>query len=157
MKSRLLLIAVALACAACAGESQSSPAPAAPVGVTSAPASTPPEAAPADVTGPDTPTAQPAIGTPPGSASGVTQGSTEQPNHAAPGTAAPHASSEPRRTTPEELRPLMDAGRAILVDVRGESDWAFYRAAEAIHIPYGELRARSAELPHDALIALYCT
>ncbi len=52
---------------------------------------------------------------------------------------------------------MMDRGEAILVDVRGETDWAFRRAEEATHIPYQDLFARSVELPHEKLIALYCT
>ena len=52
---------------------------------------------------------------------------------------------------------MMDRGDAVLVDVRGASDWAFRRASEAVHIPSQDLFARSVELPHEKLIALYCT
>ncbi len=176
MKSNLLLFALALACASCAGEPQSNPAPAAPVAVTAATSA-------ADVPVADAPAAQPARAEdlP---ASGESQGGAGRPHltgaaHAVPspglahaipsaGTAhaipspgaAPAASpapSAPRRITAEELRPLLDARKAVLVDVRGASDWDFHRAAEAIHIPYDQLSARSAALPHEALLALYCT
>ena len=52
---------------------------------------------------------------------------------------------------------MIDRGDAVLVDVRGASDWAFRRASEAVHIPSQDLFARSVELPHEKLIALYCT
>lgn len=149
MKSILPLIALTLACAACAGEPSAEAAlPATP------PAS---QAAP-----------QPAPSPSPGDVTFAGNGKTAEPASEAPreiaaparvpAPPAPATSPlEARRITPEELRPLLDRGEAILVDVRGESDWSFYRATEAIHIPYGELQARSAELPHEPLIALYCT
>lgn len=148
MKSILPLMALTLVCTACAGEpSAEAPQPPAAEASRTAPAP-PPRPAPGDVTFAEQgDTAAPASG----------------PNHASPlaRVQAPSAQSTPqreaRRITPDELREAMDRGEAVLVDVRGESDWSFYRAAEAIHIPYGELQARSAELPHEPLLALYCT
>lgn len=164
MKSILPLIAVALACAACAGEPQSSPASAASVGAAAAPATPPSTGSPFVATAADATPAQPA-GVEDLLAAGEAPGRAGRPHYtgAAPAAppaaaqAAPGIASEPGRISPEELRPLLDAQQAVLVDVRGASDWGFHRAAEAIHIPYDQLRARSAELPHEALIALYCT
>ncbi|MFN2239934.1 MAG: rhodanese-like domain-containing protein [Thermoanaerobaculia bacterium] len=56
-----------------------------------------------------------------------------------------------------ELAALIASGEAILVDVRSAAEWRSGHAQGAIHIPYSELFARSVELPHEALIALYCT
>lgn len=56
-----------------------------------------------------------------------------------------------------ELVALIASGEAILVDVRSAAEWRSGHAEGAIHIPYSELFARSVELPHEALIALYCT
>lgn len=56
-----------------------------------------------------------------------------------------------------ELAALMGSGEAILVDVRSAAEWRSGHAQGAVHIPYSDLFARSVELPHEALIALYCT
>jgi ABC-type Fe3+-hydroxamate transport system substrate-binding protein len=56
-----------------------------------------------------------------------------------------------------ELAKLVASGDAILVDVRSAAQWRSGHAKGAIHIPYPELFARSVELPHEPLIALYCT
>jgi rhodanese-related sulfurtransferase len=64
-----------------------------------------------------------------------------------------------RRTAGSEppSSPLVASGDAILVDVRSAAQWRSGHAQGAIHIPYPELFERSVELPHEALIALYCT
>jgi predicted sulfurtransferase len=72
-------------------------------------------------------------------------------------TASAAVKPEARRISPDELRAMIDRGDAVLVDVRGASDWAFRRASEAVNIPSQDLFARSVELPHQKLIALYCT
>ncbi len=152
MKSILPLIALTLVCIACAGE-PSAEAPLPPTAEAS-------KAAPA----------------PPTTASRGDVTSAEQGNTAAPASDAPRGVSTParvpappaatprvnppreaRRITPDELREAMDRGEAILVDVRDESEWSFRRAKEAIHVPHDQLFARAAELPHEPLIALYCT
>lgn len=56
-----------------------------------------------------------------------------------------------------ELAALIASGEAILVDVRSAAEWRSGHAQGAVHIPYSELFGRSVELPHEALIALYCT
>lgn len=71
----------------------------------------------------------------------------------------PVASStrEDGRIGAAELAALIASGEAILVDVRSAAEWRSGHAQGAIHIPYSELFERSVELPHEALIALYCT
>lgn len=64
---------------------------------------------------------------------------------------------EDDRIGPVELAALMASGEAILVDVRSAAEWRSGHAQGAIHIPYSDLFERSVELPHEALIALYCT
>jgi hypothetical protein len=72
---------------------------------------------------------------------------------------APGAQSwqEDGRIGAAELAALIASGDAILVDVRSAPQWRSGHAQGAIHIPYPELFERSVELPHEALIALYCT
>jgi len=50
----------------------------------------------------------------------------------------------------------LDAGQAILVDVRSAASFAQAHAAGAISLPYGEMATRYGELPRDTLIILYC-
>jgi hypothetical protein len=149
MKSILLLITAALLCAACADERPAeAAAPAARTPVSTAEPATQ-LASPGDVT--TDPSAVLAAPATPDAPSAAPARSPARPAAAA----APRP--EARRITPDELRPMLDAGEAILVDVRGEMDFAFRHAEGAVHIPAPELFARSVELPHEKLIALYCT
>lgn len=150
MNPKPLLIALALACAACVNEA---PAPYTRGG--SAPAATAQSASAAQVS-PGDPKARSARATDETATPTIPDAPRAVP--ATPQTAAtPTAAPEARRVTPDELREAMDRGEAILVDVRGESEWSFRRAKEAIHVPHDQLFTRSAELPHEPLIALYCT
>jgi len=45
---------------------------------------------------------------------------------------------------------------AWLLDVRESDEWAAGHAPQASHIPLGELRARTAELPYDREIYVIC-
>jgi adenylyltransferase/sulfurtransferase len=61
--------------------------------------------------------------------------------------------------TPRELKERLDGGpRPILLDVREPYEWEIGNlAAEgAVHIPYAEVRNRTAELPADTPIVVYC-
>lgn len=156
MKTTLPLIALALACAACAGE----PAP-----QRSAVTETVATAAPGpvelgsrrdvtfdgkgNVTATRPVAAEPAQ--PPAPVPATPRSIPEAPR--------PESTRQPnaRLVTPDELRPMLERGEAVLVDVRSESAWAFRRAEGAMNIPYQDLFARSVELPHEKLIALYCT
>jgi rhodanese-related sulfurtransferase len=77
---------------------------------------------------------------------------------AAPAAAAqPPAAPEVWRITAEELKPMVDKGEAVLLDVRSKPAWDGGHIQGAIHIPTSELRARLSELPKDKLVAAYCT
>lgn len=90
-------------------------------------------------------------------------GSPAAPAPAAPTPAAAddhghiHEADGAARIGAAELKAKLDAGDAVVVDVRNREQWEWSRIPGAVHISYPELFARSAELPHEALIALYCT
>ena len=56
---------------------------------------------------------------------------------------------------PAEARQRLSAG-SVLVDVRESDEWAAGHAAGARHIPLGQIRARSHELPRDREIITVC-
>jgi rhodanese-related sulfurtransferase len=45
---------------------------------------------------------------------------------------------------------------AFLLDVREDDEWAAGHAEGALHIPLGELAARTAELPEDRCLHVVC-
>lgn len=61
------------------------------------------------------------------------------------------------RITAADLKPMLERGEAVLVDVRGKEGWDRRRAKGARHIPLTELPSRLGELPKNKLIAAYCT
>ena len=56
---------------------------------------------------------------------------------------------------PEEAARLLANG-AALIDVREPEEWRVGRAAEAIHIPLGELGARLDEVPKGRELVMVC-
>jgi hydroxyacylglutathione hydrolase len=61
-----------------------------------------------------------------------------------------------RQTTPAEAAQLVAKGEAVLVDVRGHSEWEAGHPAGATNIPLGYLEERRGELPRDRLVILQC-
>jgi 3-mercaptopyruvate sulfurtransferase SseA len=62
-----------------------------------------------------------------------------------------------RRVTITELRDMLDQGKAIVIDVRGDSSYNIEHIKGALDIPETQLSARAGELPKDKLIVLYCS
>lgn len=58
--------------------------------------------------------------------------------------------------TAHELRRRLDAGQAILLDVRPSEEYAAGHLPGARSIPWDEIEERLAELPDDALVVAYC-
>ncbi len=46
---------------------------------------------------------------------------------------------------------------AVIVDVRGDREWARTHIPGSVHIPLAELSARALELPEDRLLIAFCT
>lgn len=55
----------------------------------------------------------------------------------------------------QEARRRQEAG-ALVVDVREPDEWAQGHAVGAVHVPLGELRTRSDDLPSDRELLFIC-
>jgi 3-mercaptopyruvate sulfurtransferase SseA len=78
------------------------------------------------------------------------------------GTALPLSTNPPpnpevRRASLDATREKMEAGEAVLVDVRSKASYDKAHAVGSISIPEDEVYARLNELPRDKEIVLYCT
>lgn len=75
--------------------------------------------------------------------------------------AKPAAPAETVATAPRisaaEARKALDAGQAVLVDVRSAAAYQAEHAKGAVSLPGSELPARLSELPKDKKIITYCT
>jgi len=61
------------------------------------------------------------------------------------------------RISVEETKARLDAGTAVILDVRSLDDFETLHMANAVSIPLTELPDRYTELPQDAEILTYCT
>lgn len=78
------------------------------------------------------------------------------------GTALPLSTNPPPnpgvpRASLDATREKMEAGEAVLVDVRSKESYDNAHAAGSISMPEDEVYARLSELPRDKEIILYCT
>ena len=64
---------------------------------------------------------------------------------------------EIRRVTATELKAMVDAGEAIIVDARAKQSYRQKHIAGAISMPNNKVAERYAELPQDKHISFYCT
>ncbi|HEV7844250.1 MAG TPA: rhodanese-like domain-containing protein, partial [Pyrinomonadaceae bacterium] len=62
-----------------------------------------------------------------------------------------------RRVTIAELRDMLDQGKAIIIDVRGDASYNQEHIKGALDIPEAQLMSRVGELPKDKLIVFYCS
>lgn len=56
-----------------------------------------------------------------------------------------------------EAKAAYDAKRVVIVDVRGQEDYAAEHIPGALSLPLAELETRAQELPRDVTIITYCT
>jgi hydroxyacylglutathione hydrolase len=61
-----------------------------------------------------------------------------------------------RRLTVAELAAALRSGSAVIVDVRGESEWQAGHMPGVRNIPVGYLRERMAEVPPDTPVVVHC-
>jgi len=64
-------------------------------------------------------------------------------------------SADVRRITAQELKAKLDAGQAVVFDVRRQESYTQRHIAGAISLPENEVAARLAELPTDKLAVFY--
>jgi predicted sulfurtransferase len=73
-----------------------------------------------------------------------------------PAPAANPAAEAPRISV-ADAKKAIDAGKAVLVDVRSAMSYQQEHAKGAISLPTHEIAARMSELPKDKQIITYCT
>lgn len=61
------------------------------------------------------------------------------------------------RISVADARKALDAGKAVLVDVRSAESYQQEHAKGAISVPTHEIAAKMSELPKDKQIITYCT
>lgn len=66
-------------------------------------------------------------------------------------------SVEDVRVSLSEAKAAFDAGEALIVDVRSESEFKKSRIPGSILIPVGDIAGNEPEVEKDALIFTYCT
>ena len=59
--------------------------------------------------------------------------------------------------TSDELKPLVDAGGVVLIDVRSAEQYVAGHIDKALHIPVPSIEGEVEFLPKDKLIVTYCT
>lgn len=64
--------------------------------------------------------------------------------------------SEELEITPQDTQQAVEAGNAVIVDVRAQDEWDAGRIPGSVHITLSELSARAAELPADREIVFSC-
>jgi hypothetical protein len=80
------------------------------------------------------------------------------PPAAAPQAAAPaDPLAEAPRISAADAKKALDAGKAVLVDVRSLDAWQDEHAKGVVSIPVNEIYARMSELPKDKQVIAYCT
>ncbi len=65
-------------------------------------------------------------------------------------------SKSAKSLSPAEARELVHGGRAVLVDVREQNEWASGHIEGAIHAPLSHFADAAAGLPRDTKVILYC-
>lgn len=58
--------------------------------------------------------------------------------------------------TPQDAVAAVDAGTAVIIDVRAQDEWDAGRIPGSTHIPMSELSARAGELPGDREVVFSC-
>lgn len=61
------------------------------------------------------------------------------------------------RISPAEAKAAVDAGTALIVDVRSQGEYDTARVSNAVPLPLVDLDARYRDLPQDMEIITYCT
>lgn len=75
----------------------------------------------------------------------------------APAAAPADPLAEAPRISAADARKALEAGQAVLVDVRSLDAWQQEHAKGAVSIPANELSVRLGEFPKDKQIIAYCT
>ncbi|HVG07218.1 MAG TPA: rhodanese-like domain-containing protein [Thermoanaerobaculia bacterium] len=94
---------------------------------------------------------------PPILAIGGTQAQSTAPKTPAAQAAPADPAAEAPRISVADAKKAIDAGKAVLVDVRSAMSYEMEHAKGAISLPTHEVAARMGELPKNKQIITYCT
>jgi hypothetical protein len=89
-------------------------------------------------------------------ASNPSPSATQQPKpQPSAGSQAP--AEEARRVTVDELKKMLDAGKAVVYDTRPKTAYDAEHVKGSLSMPSDQVAARADELPKDKTIVFYCT
>jgi 3-mercaptopyruvate sulfurtransferase SseA len=74
-----------------------------------------------------------------------------------PSVVAQATPEEARRVTVDEVRKMLDAGKAVIYDTRAKEAYEQEHIKGSLSMPYGEVAQRAGELPKDKTVVFYCT
>jgi hypothetical protein len=94
----------------------------------------------------------------PGADSGASHAATKptaaQP---APSVVAQAPAEDAKRVTVDEVRKMLDAGKAVIYDTRAKEAYEQEHIKGSLSMPFGEVANHVGELPKDKTIVFYCT
>jgi 3-mercaptopyruvate sulfurtransferase SseA len=74
-----------------------------------------------------------------------------------PSVVAQAPAEEARRVTVEELKKMLDSGKAVVYDTRAKAAYDAEHIKGSLSMPSNEVADRAGELPKDKTIVFYCT
>jgi len=74
-----------------------------------------------------------------------------------PSVVAQAPAEEARRVTADELKKMLDAGKAVVYDTRPKAAYDAEHIKGSLSMPSNEVADRSGELPKGKTIVFYCT
>lgn len=75
----------------------------------------------------------------------------------APSVVAQAPAEDAKRVTVDEVRKMLDAGKAVIYDTRAKEAYEQEHIKGSLSMPFGEVANRLGELPKDKSIVFYCT
>src|SRR4051794_190677 len=75
----------------------------------------------------------------------------------APSVVAQATPEEARRVTVDELKKMLDAGKAVIYDTRAKGAYDAEHIKGSLSLPFDQVAAHIEELPKDKTVVFYCT
>lgn len=75
----------------------------------------------------------------------------------APSVVTQAPAEEARRVTTDELKKMLDSGKAVVYDTRAKAAYDAEHIKGSLSMPSNEVAERAGELPKDKTIVFYCT
>ena len=87
----------------------------------------------------------------------TTATTTTKASKPSPSAVAQAPAEDARRVTADELKKMLDAGKAVVYDTRPKAAYDAEHIKGSLSMPSGEVADRAGELPKDRTIVFYCT